>query len=137
MAKLYRHRLQNALSLCRLLYQSPVSCRLFPHGYYLLPCCTTPRHYLPLVCLLSSKALYLGMTPQGMVEMITGLTVAARIVTYVADYQSYKRSQRKEDDLAVRRFIMNRANSAKGQAKNILKWAYKNHVLVILTGHGY
>ena len=61
-----------------------------------------------------------------MVEMITGLTVAARVVTFVADYQSYNQSKRKEDDLAVRRFILNRSNSARGQTNNILKWAYKN-----------
>ena len=47
-----------------------------------------------------------------MVEIITGVTLAARVIFFVSSYRGYKAESKKEDDRAVRNWIMESINGA-------------------------
>ena len=43
-----------------------------------------------------------------MVEIITGVTLAARVAFFIASYRGYKAESKKQDDRAVRNWLWNR-----------------------------
>ncbi len=60
-----------------------------------------------------------------MVEMITGVTLAARVVFFVASYRGYKAESKKEDDRAVRNWIMESINGLRSHAVNLMETGYR------------
>jgi hypothetical protein len=61
-----------------------------------------------------------------MVEIITGVTLAARVVFYVASYRGYKAESKKEDDRAIRNWIMESINGLRNHAVNLMETGYRN-----------
>ena len=61
-----------------------------------------------------------------MVELVTGVTLAARVVFFVASYRGYKAESHKEDDRAVRTWIMETLNGIREHGTNIMTNAYRN-----------
>ena len=55
-----------------------------------------------------------------MVELVTGVTLAARVVFFVASYRGYKAESHKEDDRAVRTWIMETLNGIREHGTNIM-----------------
>ena len=60
-----------------------------------------------------------------MVEIITGVTAAARITMFIANYQNYRYDKRKEDDAALRRWLMDRLNGCREHTLNLMEMAYR------------
>ena len=60
-----------------------------------------------------------------MVEMITGVTLAARVVFFIASYRGYKAESKKEDDRAVRNWIMESINGLRSHAVNLMETGYR------------
>ncbi|MAG42460.1 MAG: hypothetical protein CL951_11360 [Erythrobacteraceae bacterium] len=58
-----------------------------------------------------------------MVELSQGLTATARIGFFISRYNAYRFDSRKEDDRSIRRCLMERLNSAKNHATNVLDQA--------------
>ena len=48
-----------------------------------------------------------------MVEMVSGLMTAAKVAGYIASYRSYKFEQRKEDDKAIRSWLLVKLNDCR------------------------
>ncbi len=61
-----------------------------------------------------------------MVEIITGVTLAARVVFYIASYRGYKAESKKEDDRAIRNWIMESINGLRNHAVNLMETGYRN-----------
>ena len=61
-----------------------------------------------------------------MVEIITGVTLAARVVFFVASYRGYKAESKKEDDRAIRNWIMESINGLRNHAVNLMETGYRN-----------
>ena len=61
-----------------------------------------------------------------MVEIITGVTLAARVVFFVASYRGYKAESKKEDDRAIRNWIMESINGLRNHAINLMETGYRN-----------
>ena len=61
-----------------------------------------------------------------MVEIITGVTLAARVVFYIASYRGYKAESKKEDDRAIRNWIMESINGLRNHAVNLVETGYRN-----------
>jgi len=61
-----------------------------------------------------------------MVEIITGVTLAARVVFFVANYRGYKAESKKEDDRAIRNWIMESINGLRNHAVNLMETGYRN-----------
>ena len=61
-----------------------------------------------------------------MVEIITGVTLAARVVFYIASYRGYKADSKKEDDRAIRNWIMESINGLRNHAVNLMETGYRN-----------
>ena len=61
-----------------------------------------------------------------MVEIITGVTLAARVVFFVASYRGYKAESKKEDDRAIRNWIMESINGLRNHAVNVMETGYRN-----------
>ena len=49
-----------------------------------------------------------------MVEMVSGFMTAAKVAGYIASYRSYKFEQRKEDDKAIRSWLLVKLNDCRG-----------------------
>ena len=60
-----------------------------------------------------------------MVEIITGVTLAARVVFFVASYRGYKAESKKEDDRAIRNWIMESINGLRNHAVNLMETGYR------------
>ena len=56
-----------------------------------------------------------------MVEMVSGLMTAAKVVGYVASYRGYKFEQRKEDDKAIRSWLLVKLNDCRGKLLNTME----------------
>ena len=56
-----------------------------------------------------------------MVEMVSGLMTAAKIAGYIANYRSYKFEQRKEDDKAIRSWLLVKLNDCRGKLLNTME----------------
>ena len=61
-----------------------------------------------------------------MVEIITGVTLAARVAFFIASYRGYKAESKKEDDRAVRNWIMESINGLRNRAVNLMETGYRN-----------
>jgi hypothetical protein len=61
-----------------------------------------------------------------MVEIITGVTLVARVVFFVASYRGYKAESKKEDDRAIRNWIMESINGLRNHAINLMETGYRN-----------
>ena len=61
-----------------------------------------------------------------MVEIITGVTLAARVIFFVSSYRGYKAESKKEDDRAVRNWIMESINGLRNHAVNLMEIGYRN-----------
>jgi len=61
-----------------------------------------------------------------MVEIVTGVTLAARVVFFVASYRGYKAESKKEDDRAIRNWIMESINGLRTHAVNLMETGYRN-----------
>ena len=61
-----------------------------------------------------------------MVELVTGVTLAARVVFFVASYRGYKAESHKEDDRAIRTWIMETLNGIRENSKDIMTNAYRS-----------
>ena len=57
--------------------------------------------------------------------MITGVTLAARVVFFIASYRGYKAESKKEDDRAVRNWIMESINGLRSHAVNLMETGYR------------
>ena len=62
-----------------------------------------------------------------MVELVTGVTLAARVAFFIASYRGHKAESHKEDDRAVRTWIMESLNSIRENVTNIMTSAYRNN----------
>ena len=61
-----------------------------------------------------------------MVEIVTGVTLAARVAIFIASYRGHKAESHKEDDRAVRTWIMESLNGIRENSTNIMTNAYRN-----------
>jgi len=61
-----------------------------------------------------------------MVEIITGVTLAARVAFFIANYRGYRAESKKEDDRAVRNWIMESINGLRNHAVNLMETGYRN-----------
>ena len=61
-----------------------------------------------------------------MVEIITGVTLVARVVFFIASYRGYKAESKKEDDRAIRNWIMESINGLRNHAVNLMETGYRN-----------
>ena len=62
-----------------------------------------------------------------MVELVTGVTLAARVAIFIASYRGHKAESHKEDDRAVRTWIMETLNGIREHATNIMTNAYRSN----------
>tara|TARA_B100002052_G_C15799117_1_gene560202 strand:- start:152 stop:661 length:510 start_codon:yes stop_codon:yes gene_type:complete len=62
-----------------------------------------------------------------MVELVTGVTLAARVAFFIASYRGHKAESHKEDDRAVRTWIMESLNNIRENVTNIMTSAYRNN----------
>ena len=60
-----------------------------------------------------------------MVEILTGVTLAARVAIFVASYRGHKAESHKEDDRAIRTWIMESLNGIRENSTNIMTKAYR------------
>ncbi len=60
-----------------------------------------------------------------MVEILTGVTLAARVALFVASYRGHKAESHKEDDRAIRTWIMESLNGIRENLTNIMTKAYR------------
>ena len=60
-----------------------------------------------------------------MVELVTGVTLAARVAFFVISYRGHKAESHKEDDRAVRTWIMETLNGIREHGSNIMTNAYR------------
>ena len=56
-----------------------------------------------------------------MVEMVSGLMTAAKVVGYISSYRGYKFEQRKEDDKAIRSWLLVKLNDCRGKLLNTME----------------
>ena len=61
-----------------------------------------------------------------MVEIITGVTLVARVAFFIASYRGYKAESKKEDDRAIRNWIMESINGLRNHAINLMETGYRN-----------
>ena len=61
-----------------------------------------------------------------MVDIITGVTLAARVAFFIASYRGYKAESKREDDRAVRNWIMESINGLRNHAVNLMETGYRN-----------
>ncbi len=66
-----------------------------------------------------------------MVEFVSEVTAVARIVVFIANYNSYRYGKRKEDDLAVRRRIMEEVEKGRQHCLNLLETAYRTNNMAV------
>jgi hypothetical protein len=62
-----------------------------------------------------------------MVELVTGITLAARVVVFIASYRGHRAESHKEDDRAVRTWIMETLNGIRENTTNIMTNAYRGN----------
>lgn len=62
-----------------------------------------------------------------MVEFVSEVTAAVRIAVFIANYNSYRYGKRKEDDLAVRRRLMEEVEKGRQHTLNLLETAYRTN----------
>ena len=60
-----------------------------------------------------------------MVEFVSEVTAAVRVAVFIANYNSYRYGKRKEDDLAIRRRIMEEVEKGRQHNLNLLENAYR------------
>ena len=63
-----------------------------------------------------------------MVEMVSGILTAAKIVGYIANYGSYKFEQRKEDDKAIRSWLLIKLNDCRGKLLDTMEATEDNNI---------
>jgi hypothetical protein len=61
-----------------------------------------------------------------MVEIITGVTLVARVAFFIVSYRGYKAESKKEDDRAIRNWIMESINGLRNHAVNLMETGYRN-----------
>lgn len=66
-----------------------------------------------------------------MVEFVSEVTAAVRLGVFVANYNSYRYGKRKEDDMAIRRRIMEEVDKAKEHCLNMLELAYRTNNVAV------
>ena len=59
------------------------------------------------------------------VDLIQGVSATARVGLFIARYNAYRFDSRKEDDRSLRRCLMERLNSARDHATNVLDYAQR------------
>ena len=56
-----------------------------------------------------------------MVEMVSGLMTVAKVVGYISNYRGYKFEQRREDDKAIRSWLLVKLNDCRGKLLDIME----------------
>ena len=56
-----------------------------------------------------------------MVEMVSGIMTATRVAGYISSYRGYKFEQRKEDDKAIRSWLLVKLNDCRGKLLNTME----------------